>query len=112
MVARESNPGTTALLFDIYTHDMSADYHKNESSGLERMMRGGMVFDEHILRAIRGIHVADKHCIIALTNNFSSLLNSSAGQGIPNSEIIFLRWHEGLRVLFDDFCDSSEVGLR
>jgi hypothetical protein len=79
-----------------------------------RMMRYGMVFDEHVLRAIRRIRAVGRYRVIALTNNFSGL---ALMDNIPPSELTFLGWEEGptpprLRELFDDFCDSSAVGLR
>jgi hypothetical protein len=50
--------------------------------------------------------------VIALTNNFSGI-----GPSIPPSELAFLGWQDGatpmrVRALFDDFCDSSELGSR
>ncbi|KAJ6606507.1 HAD-like domain-containing protein [Mycena vulgaris] len=79
------------------------------------MMREAGVYDPHILRAIRRIRAAGKHKIIALTNNFARL---STENPIPPVELAFLGWdQEGatpktLRGLFDDFCDSSELGSR
>ncbi|KAJ7684663.1 HAD-like domain-containing protein [Mycena polygramma] len=79
------------------------------------MMRESGVYDPHILRAIRRIRAAGKHKIIALTNNFA---RTSTENPIPASELAFLGWdREGatpssLRGLFDDFCDSSELGSR
>ncbi|KAJ7043192.1 HAD-like domain-containing protein [Mycena alexandri] len=79
------------------------------------MMRESAIFDPHILRAIRRIRAAGKHKIIALTNNFA---RTSTENPIPASELAFLGWdREGatprsLRGLFDDFCDSSELGSR
>jgi len=57
---------------------------------------------------------AKRHLIIALTNNFSKTDTDS----IPASEAAFLGWGEDgptpphLRALFDDFCDSSTLGMR
>lgn len=53
---------------------------------------------------------AGKHKLIALTNNFSKV-------DIPPKEWEFLGWGDGatpnhLRELFDDFCDSSDLGMR
>ena len=53
---------------------------------------------------------AGLHKLIALTNNFAKI-------NIPPSELTFLGWEQGttpkqLRELFDDFCDSSELGMR
>ncbi|KAJ7702322.1 HAD-like domain-containing protein [Mycena rosella] len=79
------------------------------------MMRESGIFDPHILRAIRRIRAGGKHKIIALTNNFA---RTSTENPIPQSELTFLGWdREGatpstLRQLFDDFCDSSELGSR
>ncbi|KAJ7093230.1 HAD-like domain-containing protein [Mycena epipterygia] len=79
------------------------------------MMRESGIYDTHILRAIRRIRAAGKYKIIALTNNFA---RTSTENPIPASELAFLGWdREGatpstLRGLFDDFCDSSELGSR
>jgi len=78
------------------------------------MMRESGVYDGHMLRAIRRIRAAGKHRIIALTNNFA---RASTENPIPPSELAFLGWDLGatpstLRGLFDDFCDSSELGAR
>ncbi|KAJ7470286.1 HAD-like domain-containing protein [Mycena latifolia] len=79
------------------------------------MMRESGVYDPHMVRAIRRIRAAGKHKIIALTNNFA---RTSTENPIPPSELAFLDWdREGatpttLRGLFDDFCDSSELGSR
>lgn len=54
---------------------------------------------------------AGKHRVIALTNNFA-VINA------PPSELAFLGWGAGgavpqhLKELFDDFCDSSTLGMR
>ena len=65
--------------------------------------------------------------VIALTNNFSKTDADSVGEAPPSaeeypdftvrSELAFLGWDEGptpprLRALFDDFCDSSTLGMR
>lgn len=65
---------------------------------------------------------AGKWKIVALTNNFSGLEKSSLDPSdpshIPRSEYGYLGWGDGgtapprLRALFDDFCDSSEFGMR
>ncbi|KAK7023959.1 epoxide hydrolase [Favolaschia claudopus] len=79
------------------------------------MMREAGVFDPHVLRAIRRIRASGKYKIIALTNNFA---RTSTENPIPQPELEFLGWNrEGatparLRGLFDDFCDSSELGSR
>ncbi|CAK5264706.1 unnamed protein product [Mycena citricolor] len=96
------------------------------------MIRESGSYDPHILRAIRRIRggtcmlldvlaaqnvlaAAGRHRIIALTNNFA---RTSTENPIPQSELEFLGWdREGatpssLRGLFDDFCDSSELGAR
>lgn len=54
---------------------------------------------------------AGQHKIIALTNNYAK------GTTIPESEREFLGWEDGatpkhLRELFDDFYDSSVLGMR
>lgn len=53
---------------------------------------------------------AGTHRVIALTNNFAKV-------DVPAEELRFLGWDEGvipdhLRNLFDDFCDSSALGMR
>lgn len=64
--------------------------------------------------------------LIALTNNYSNSLGSVlGGDGIADTdavrryeeELAFLGWTEGptpprMRALFDDFIDSSTVGVR
>jgi hypothetical protein len=90
------------------------------------VMRGSNVYDPHILQAIRRIRgmfphsypistkpsfiAAGRHKIIALTNNFAKI-------DVPLSERAFLGWVQGatpehLTNLFDDFCDSSTLGMR
>jgi hypothetical protein len=54
---------------------------------------------------------AGRHRIIALTNNYAAV------DGVEPSELEFLGWTEGatppaLRALFDDYCDSSTLGMR
>lgn len=56
-----------------------------------------------------------KYKLIALTNNFAR--QSSAEYPIPEAELRFLGWDKGvipshLVELFDDFCDSSVLGMR
>lgn len=91
-----------------------------------RMMRQSTAYDCHILRAIHRIRASGRWLIIALTNNYSKHITDSssstpltAGQPpmrVPDSELRFLGWEDGakfhLRALFDDFCDSSELGMR
>ncbi|KAG1835674.1 HAD-like protein [Suillus variegatus] len=76
-----------------------------------RMMRQSTAYDCHILRAIHQIRASRRWLIIALTNNYSKHIT-----GVPDSELRFLGWEDGakfhLRALFDDFCDSSELGMR
>jgi len=53
---------------------------------------------------------AGQHKVIALTNNFARI-------NVPKEELKFLGWGDGaipkhLRDLFDDFCDSSSLGMR
>lgn len=93
------------------------------------MMRESQEFDPIVVEAIKRIrggshlphpdlqliyrHVASrKYRIIALTNNYAVM-----GDGAAREELEFLGWHEGatpprLRTLFDDFCDSSTLGMR
>ncbi|KAG1749011.1 HAD-like domain-containing protein [Suillus paluster] len=91
-----------------------------------RMMRQSTAYDDHIWRAIRRIRATGKWLIIALTNNYSKHITDhpfstppNAGQPpirVPDSELRFLGWEDRatfhLRALFDDFCDSSELGMR
>jgi hypothetical protein len=72
------------------------------------------VFPNHLLKTFslsKGHLAVGKWRIIALTNNFSSK------DSIPQSELEHLGWQDGptprhVRDLFDDFCGSSELGLR
>ncbi|KAG6832690.1 hypothetical protein H0H92_012262 [Tricholoma furcatifolium] len=91
-------------------------------------MRGSKEYDPHISKAIQRIRGKLLHTlrvarclftpeaesgrfkIIALTNNF-------AKTEVPAEEAKFLGWDDGatprhLRSLFDDFCDSSALGMR
>jgi hypothetical protein len=77
------------------------------------MVRGSK-FDQTVVQAIHIIRKTHRYRIISVTNNFGhSIL------GISKSELDFLGWSTGdgptspaLRRLFDDYIDSSEVGLR
>jgi len=74
------------------------------------MMREANQYDPHIKQAIHRIRAAGRHKLIALTNNFSKA-------AVPPEERKFLGWDDGvtpthLRELFDDFCDSSSLGMR
>ena len=75
----------------------------------------------------RGRVATGKWRVIALTNNWarSDLVSLGEGQPVPalyahlslKDEIAFLGWQDGavpahLRDMFDDFCDSSEQGMR
>lgn len=78
-----------------------------------RMMRGSQ-FDDIVVRAIHKIRETKRYRVISVTNNFGQTKD-----GIPESELRFLGWDSGrganssaLRILFDDYIDSSEVGLR
>ncbi|KAH9901275.1 HAD-like protein [Cubamyces lactineus] len=92
-----------------------------------RMMRESGEFDERVVEAIRRIRAAGRWRVIALTNNFSKGETDIIGDSPPSperyphftvqSELEFLGWNEGatpprLRALFDDFCDSSTLGMR
>jgi epoxide hydrolase-like predicted phosphatase len=91
-----------------------------------RMMRQSTTYDCHILRAIHRIRASGRWLIIALTNNYSKHITDSSSvtplatkqppMGVPDSELRFLGWDDRakfhLRALFDDFCDSSELGMR
>ncbi|KAF9483842.1 HAD-like protein [Pholiota conissans] len=74
------------------------------------MMREAGQYDPHIRHAILRLRAAKKYKLIALTNNFSKV-------DINREELEFLGWGDGatpnhLRELFDDFCDSSDLGMR
>ena len=69
------------------------------------------------------LQASGRYLIIALTNNFIAPYNSilatppNATFGTPEAELEFLGWTEGavpqtLKDLFDDFIDSSQVGMR
>ncbi|KAF8590446.1 HAD-like protein [Ramaria rubella] len=87
-----------------------------------RMMRESGIYDNLVVEAIRRIRASGKYRTIALTNNFSKSEDTILA-GAPQvnfsvqEELEFLGWQEGatpppLRALFDDFCDSSTLGLR
>ncbi|KAJ2915663.1 hypothetical protein MD484_g4743, partial [Candolleomyces efflorescens] len=74
------------------------------------MMRESGIYDPHIREAILRIRDAGKHRVIALTNNFAKI-------EVPPEELEYLGWDAGvvpthLTDLFDDFCDSSTLGMR
>lgn len=88
-----------------------------------RMMRESATWDEHIVEAIRRIRAARRWRVIALTNNFSKSGADLIGDAPPSpafsveAELAFLGWEDGptpprLVQLFDDFCDSSALGMR
>ncbi|KAM6500653.1 HAD-like domain containing protein [Amanita muscaria] len=76
-----------------------------------RMMRESQRTDPIVQEAIHRIRAAGKHKIIALTNNYLMA-------EIPVSELSFLGWDahgavsDQLKGLFDDFCESSVLGMR
>ena len=94
------------------------------------MMRESAELDPHIVRAIRRIRGASllrsttglpsdhgtetgRYKVIALTNNYASTVT----QDVPAAELAYLGWQNGaisqeLVDLFDDFCDSSKLGMR
>lgn len=92
------------------------------------MMRASGEFDPVVVSAIQKLRSLGRYRIIALTNNFTGVCSSEAtrtdgvlsqppsGFSLPD-EMKFLGWEEGvappsLRNLFDDFCDSSVLGMR
>ncbi|KAH9998168.1 hypothetical protein BJV74DRAFT_825859 [Russula compacta] len=92
-----------------------------------RMMRTSQKVDKYVYEAILRIRAAERWRIIALTNNYSGIDATFLGleprhlQRYPGvtleSELRFLGWERGavpphIRELFDDFIDSSEVGMR
>ncbi|KZS99140.1 epoxide hydrolase [Sistotremastrum niveocremeum HHB9708] len=90
-----------------------------------RMMRTGSYYEPDVVEAIRRIRESGKFIAIALTNNFGKLEWRESDAVGPyaglsrESEYRFLGWDaEGsptpqrLRDMFDDFIDSSIVGMR
>ncbi|KAI0035735.1 HAD-like protein [Vararia minispora EC-137] len=92
-----------------------------------RMMNKSASYDNLVISAIRKLRAAGRWRVIALTNNYSKIgkalddFNSPLAAKYPGlnfqSEMMFLGWDKGavpssLRTLFDDFLDSSEVGMR
>ncbi|KAG1759028.1 HAD-like protein [Suillus occidentalis] len=75
-----------------------------------RMMRQSAAYDCHILRAIRRIRASGRWLIIALTNNYSKNITGSSTSIPLTPGQAPMQFH--LRALFDDFCDSSELGMR
>ncbi|CAG7854071.1 SubName: Full=Uncharacterized protein {ECO:0000313/EMBL:CCA75748.1} [Serendipita indica DSM 11827] len=78
-----------------------------------RMMRGSQ-FDDLVVRAIKIIRATRQYRVVAITNNFAGSTSN-----VDEEEKKFLGWDGGaastslqLRALFDDYIDSSEVGLR
>ncbi|KXN90528.1 Acyl-CoA dehydrogenase family member 10 [Leucoagaricus sp. SymC.cos] len=74
------------------------------------MMRESQIYDPYIKEAILRIRASGRWKIIALTNNYQKA-------EVPQLEREFLGWTEGatpehLLALFDDFCDSSTLGMR
>ncbi|KAF9453284.1 HAD-like protein [Macrolepiota fuliginosa MF-IS2] len=74
------------------------------------MMREAQSYNPYVREAILRIRETRKWKVIALTNNFQKV-------DIPQEEREFLGWSEGttpdhLLELFDDFCDSSTLGMR
>ncbi|KAL1746068.1 HAD-like domain-containing protein [Schizophyllum fasciatum] len=77
------------------------------------MMRESAKLDPHIVRAIHRIRATGRYKVIALTNNYAS----SVTRDVPAAELAFLGWQNGpvshkLVAMFDDFCDSSTLGMR
>ncbi|KAH9981530.1 HAD-like protein [Lactifluus volemus] len=94
-----------------------------------RMMRTGQKLDKYVYEAILRIRAANYWRVIALTNNYSKVDATFLDLGLETrhlerypgvtleSELKFLGWERGIvpphvRQLFDDFVDSSEVGMR
>ncbi|EKM55529.1 uncharacterized protein PHACADRAFT_256222 [Phanerochaete carnosa HHB-10118-sp] len=92
-----------------------------------RIMQRANSLDERVVEAIRRIRAAGRWRVIALTNNWARSNPASLGEGQPvpatyahlnlRDEIAFLGWQDGavparVRNMFDDFCDSSELGMR
>jgi epoxide hydrolase-like predicted phosphatase len=92
-----------------------------------RMMRIGQKVNEDVYGAVLRIKAAKRWRVIALTNNYSRIDATFLGldprhleryPGVTlQTELEFLGWEDGvvpshIRDLFDDFVDSSEVGMR
>ncbi|KIJ24217.1 hypothetical protein M422DRAFT_237457 [Sphaerobolus stellatus SS14] len=86
-----------------------------------RMMRESNFYDPLVVEAIRRIRATGKYRVIALTNNFARSEDSILADAPPGTsvkkELEFLGWKQGatppkMKALFDDFCDSSTLGLR
>ncbi|KAF9052694.1 epoxide hydrolase [Panaeolus papilionaceus] len=74
------------------------------------MMREAHQYDPYVKEAILRIRASGKFKVIALTNNFAKV-------NVPKDEMEYLGWDQGavpqeLKSLFDDFCDSSSLGMR
>ncbi|PPQ64023.1 hypothetical protein CVT24_009397 [Panaeolus cyanescens] len=75
------------------------------------MMREAHQYDPYVREAILRIRACGKFKVIALTNNFAKV-------NVPEEEREFLGWSDQgavpdeLKSLFDDFCDSSSLGMR
>lgn len=77
------------------------------------MMRESAALDPHIVKAMRRLRGTGQYKVIALTNNYAS----SVTEDVPVTELAFLGWQNGaispeLVAMFDDFCDSSTLGMR
>jgi len=93
-----------------------------------RMMRASGEFDPIVVSAIQKLRSLGRYGIFALTNNFTGVCSSDATKAAEapsqpppgfslEQELKFLGWEQGvappsLRSLFDDFCDSSVLGMR
>ncbi|EJF65752.1 HAD-like protein [Dichomitus squalens] len=107
--------------------DLPETLHIDGRELFGRMMRESGEFDDRVVEAIRRIRAERRWRIIALTNNFSKSEADIIGDAPPpkekfpsfsvQAELAFLGWQDGatpprLRALFDDFCDSSTLGMR
>ncbi|KAI5122043.1 hypothetical protein M0805_006028 [Coniferiporia weirii] len=92
-----------------------------------RMMRESTAYDEKMVEAIHLIRATGRWRVVALTNNYSKSAETVLGPGVLSGdmsararyeeELAFLGWTDGptpprMRALFDDFVDSSDVGMR
>jgi len=93
-----------------------------------RMIRASGEFDPIVVSAIQKLRSLGRYRIFALTNNFTGVCFSDATKAAEapsqpppgfslEQELKFLGWEQGvappsLRSLFDDFCDSSVLGMR
>jgi hypothetical protein len=96
----------------VWTHDASqSDMGSHCCSGDPEHPRLASLWSPTSISDV-SVSAAGRHKIIALTNNYAA-----ATDGLEASELEFLGWTDGasppaLRAMFDDYCDSSSLGMR